>query len=210
MNSETFHIQLAPKTMQNAEPLAQEVLQTTKKELGMVPNMYQYMANAPALLATYSYGYRLFRSESGFSAVEQEVIFLVISYENGCDYCMAAHSVAADMFSKVPVEVTNAIREGKEIPDVRLSVLAGFVRAMVNKRGNPSPEDVEKFCNAGYTEMHILYIVHAIAIKTISNYSNHLFRTPIDTLFKARQWGAYQLTQKVFNFFSREKTNLKD
>ena len=205
MNSETYHIQLAPKATNDAEPLAQEVLQTTKKELGMVPNMYSYMANAPAMLATYAHGYRLFRKESGFNAIEQEVIFLAISYENGCDYCMAAHSVAADMFSKVPVEVTNAIREGKEIPDSRLGALAEFVRTMVNKRGNPSPEEASQFLKAGYTEKHMLYVIHAIAIKTISNYSNHLFRTPIDTLFKAREWNAYKITQKVFNFFTREK-----
>lgn len=207
MNSETYHIQMAPKTMQTAEPLAQEVLRASKKELGMVPNMYQYMANAPALLATYAYGYRLFRSESGFSPVEQEVIFLVISYENACDYCMAAHSVAADMFSKVPREITDALREGKEIPDARLGALAEFVRIMLNKRGNPSPADAENFFKAGYTEKHMLYVIQALAIKTISNYANHLFLTPIDTMFKAREWSAYKVAQKVFNFFSREKSN---
>ena len=205
MNSETFHIRMAAKTTQDAAPLAQEVLQATKKELGMVPNMYQYMANAPALLATYAHGYRLFRRESGFSPVEQEVIFLVISYENACDYCMAAHSVAADMFSKVPVAVTDAIREGREIPDARLSALAGFVQTMVNKRGNPSPEDADNFLKAGYTEVHMLYIIQAIAIKTISNYANHLFRTPIDTIFKARERSGYHLAKKAFHFFSRAK-----
>ena len=48
----------------------------------MTPNMYSNMANAPALLSTYSHGYKLFRSESGFRPIEQEVIFLTISYEN--------------------------------------------------------------------------------------------------------------------------------
>jgi hypothetical protein len=50
---------------------------------------------------------------------------------------------------------------------------------MVNKRGRPSDEDVESFLSAGYTEKHILAIILAISVKTISNYSNHIFRTPL-------------------------------
>ena len=73
-----------------------------KKWLGFVPNMYGAMANEPALYQAYTSGYAAFRSECGFTSIEQEVIFLVISRENGCDYCMAAHSHIADTMSRVP------------------------------------------------------------------------------------------------------------
>jgi len=78
--------------VQKAVPLARATLETARQKLGMIPNMYAYMANAPGLLETYRIGYELFRAGSGFTAVEQEVIFLSISYENGCEYCMAATS----------------------------------------------------------------------------------------------------------------------
>src|SRR5581483_11115587 len=98
-------VQLSKVPLEKAEPLARATLEAAKQKLGMIPNMYAYMANAPGLLETYRSGYDLFRQASGFTPVEQEVILLSISYENGCEYCMAAHSFLADVQSKVPREV---------------------------------------------------------------------------------------------------------
>jgi uncharacterized peroxidase-related enzyme len=173
-----------------AEPKARELLDRAHKQLGMIPNMYAAMANAPEALDAYLHGYEQFRKESGFSPAEQEVVFLAISYENACDYCMAAHSVIADTRSRVPVAVTDAIRAGAEVPDPRLRALSEFTRAMLNKRGRPARRDVEAFLAAGFTEKQILDVVLAIAVKTISNYTNHLFETPVDAAFRAREWTA--------------------
>jgi len=197
----TYRISLTPINLDSANERAKPLLEAAMKQAGMIPNMYENMANFPALLETYGTGYNLFRKEGGFTPVEQEVIFLTISKENGCDYCMAAHSVVADMMSKVPVAVTDAIRNDTDIPDARLKVLANFISIMVNKRCRPNNEDVKEFLMAEYTEKHILAIILAISVKTISNYSNHIFHTPVDTMFKAREWTAYKLGRKVVNFF---------
>lgn len=199
----TYRISLQPINIDNADERAKPLLEAAKKQAGMVPNMYENMANLPALLETYGTGYNLFRKEGGFTPAEQEVIFLTISKENGCDYCMAAHSVVADMMSKVPVAVTDAIRNDTDIPDARLKALSLFTVIMVNKRGRPNDEDVQEFLMAEYTEKHILAIILAISIKTISNYSNHVFRTPVDAMFKAREWTAYKVGRKIVNFFRK-------
>ena len=34
----------------------------------------------------------------------------------------------------------------------------------------------------------MLEIILAIAVKTLSNYSNHLFNTPLDEMFARREW----------------------
>ena len=133
---------MQPINLNNADERTKELLEAAKKQVGMIPNMYKNMANFPALLEIYGTGYNLFRKEGGFTPAEQEVIFLTISKENGCDYCMAAHSVVADMMSKVPIEVTEAIRNDTRIPDARLNVLSKFTSIMVIKRGRPSDEDV--------------------------------------------------------------------
>lgn len=169
---------------------AREQLEQARQQLGMIPNMYAAMANLPAALETYRLGYERFRQDSGFSLTEQEVIFLTISRENGCEYCVGAHSFIADAMSGVPAAVTNAIRDGAEIPEPRLRALAAFTRALVQKRGWPSADDARAFLEAGYTEKQILAIVLAIAVKTISNYTNHLFATPLDAVFQARAWKA--------------------
>ena len=186
--SSQYTLTLPPKTIENADPRAKAVLVKTREKMGMVPNMYAYMANSPSMLQIYAQGYSLFREESGFTPTEQEVVFLTISRENECHYCMAAHSFVADKLSKVPPEVTDAIRNDDEIKDPKLAALRTFTRAMVVSKGHPGQDDVSSFLQAGYSEMHILDIILAISVKTISNYSNHIFNTPVDAPFVARTW----------------------
>lgn len=158
MNAE-YKMTSAPITQETAEGRAAEVLDKAKKQVGFIPNMYTGMVNSPGLLETYLDGYTLFREESGFSSQEQEVVFLAISRENGCDYCVAAHSFIADAKSGLAAEVTDAIRDGRPIPDAKLASLAGFTAVMVRKRGLPAKADVQAFLDAGYTERHILEII---------------------------------------------------
>jgi uncharacterized peroxidase-related enzyme len=188
--SSQYTLTLPAKTIENADPGAKAVLEQTREKMGMIPNMYANMANSPPMLQTYAQGYSLFREESGFTPAEQEVVFLTVSRENECHYCMAAHSFVADKLSKVPPEVTEAIRDDGAIKDPRLAALQTFTRTMVVSWGRPRQDDVTSFLQAGYSEAHILDIILAISVKTISNYSNHLFNTPVDAAFAARTWGA--------------------
>lgn len=169
----------------HAEAAQKEVLDKAKARTGMIPNMYANMANAPAVLDTYLHGYSLFRSESGFTPPEQEVVFLAASQSNGCPYCVAAHSMIADKVSKVPAEVLQAIRTGQPIPDTRLAALYRLTAEMVRTQGRPSPETVQAFLDAGFEEKKLLYIVLALAVKTLSNFSNHAFATEVDERFAA-------------------------
>jgi uncharacterized peroxidase-related enzyme len=175
-------------TLETAHPDARAVLERAKQQVGMVPNMYGYMAHIPGLLETYLLGYERFRNESGFAPQEQEVVFLAVSRENSCHYCVAAHSFLADTRSDVPRAVTDAIRDDQAIPDRRLSALATFTRTMVRTRGRPTQEDLDAFLAAGYTDRHVLAIILAIGVKTLSNYTNHFANTPLDRFFEGRAW----------------------
>lgn len=186
--SAEYRLTLPFNTLENADPKAREVLEKAKAQLGFIPNMYAGMANAPGLLDTYLDGYARFRRESGFTPAEQEVVFLTISRANGCDYCVAAHSLIADQMSKVPPAVTEAIRDGHPIPDARLAALSTFTEVMLRTRGLPSNADVAAFLDAGYAERQVLEIILAIAVKTLSNYANHLLHTPLDAMFAGRAW----------------------
>lgn len=177
-----------PLTIENAEPEAQDLLDVAKKKMGFVPNMYYAMANSAGLLDTYMHGYNVFREKSGFSSVEQELVFLAISQSNGCEYCMAAHSFMAEGASGVPSDVTAAIREGNPVPEEKLSALHRFTQLMVTTRGLPDRFEVDAFLSAGYAEKDILEVILAIAVKTISNYTNHIFHTDVDKVFAAHSW----------------------
>ena len=183
-----YKLTLPALTAETASPTASALLKGTQANYGFVPNMFTHMAQSPGLLSTYFHGFEQFRANSGFTAVEQEVVFLTISIENGCEYCVSAHSLVADAMSKVPTEVTNALRDGKPVADAKLAVLANFTRTMVATRGLPSQADVTQFLAAGYAEAQVLELILAIAVKTISNYANHLAHTPLDAAFASRAW----------------------
>jgi uncharacterized peroxidase-related enzyme len=183
-----YRLTLSAKTLQNAEPKARAILERAKAQMGFIPNMYAVMANSPGLLETYMDGYDRFRKDSGLTPAEQEVVFLTISRTNGCDYCVAAHSLIADQMSKVAPAVTEAIRDGRAIPDPKLAALSAFTDVLLSKRGLPSKADVAAFLAAGYGERQILELILAISVKTLSNYSNHLFHTTLDQAFVGREW----------------------
>jgi uncharacterized peroxidase-related enzyme len=173
---------ITPATANDAQ---KEILDKAVKAVGFLPNMYANMVNAPAVLSTYLHGYALFRSESGLKPAEQEVVFLAVSQVNGCTYCTAAHSMIADKKSGVPAAVLQAIRAGQPVPDARLAALYALTAAMVKTHGRPDHTAVQAFLAASFHERDMLYIVLAIAVKTLSNYSNHAFATPVDDVFSA-------------------------
>ena len=179
---------LSPKTLETADPRAKAILEKAKAQVGFIPNMYAGMANSPGLLQTYLDGYASFRTYSGFTPAEQEVVFLTISRENGCDYCMAAHSMIADKASKVSPDVLRAIRSGASISDTKLAALNAFTSHMFATRGRPTAASLKAFLDAGYTEAQVLEIVLALAVKTLSNYANHVNNPKVDDAFAAYAW----------------------
>ena len=174
---------LAPLTTDTADPAAVPALENAAKRLGFVPNMYGYMAYAPDLLNTYLAGYEGFRRNSGFSPAEQETVFLAISKANGCDYCVAAHSMIAEKMSKVPADSVAALRSGSTLPDLRLEALAAFTRTMVETAGRPNRADVDAFLAAGFEPHQVFAVILAIGVKTFSNYTNHVVATKLDPAF---------------------------
>ncbi|MFT5138189.1 MAG: putative peroxidase-related enzyme [Neolewinella sp.] len=186
MNAE-YKINLAPITDDAATGQAKEMLEGAAAKMGFVPNMYRTMANSTGYLSTYMHGYTAFRENSGFTAQEQELVFLVISSANGCDYCTAAHSMIADKVAKFDPALLAAARAGEPLADAKLQALAEMTSRLFETRGLVNQEDAQAFLSAGYQEQHILEIILAISVKTLSNYANHLFHTDIDAAFKDYQ-----------------------
>jgi len=174
---------LVPVAHATAQGEQKQMLDGALKQVGFIPNMYANMVNAPAVLSTYLHGYGLFRSESGFTPVEQEVVFIAVSQANGCTYCTAAHSMIADKVSGVPAPVLGAVRNGHAIPDAKLAALYALTQDMVRTNGRPDQDKLTAFLDAGYQETHLLYIVLAISVKVLSNFSNHAFGTELDARF---------------------------
>lgn len=154
---------------------------------GFVPNLVGVMATSPALTEAYLTLADIFEKKTGLSATEQQVVLLAVSRYHECRYCMAAHSVIADMH-KVPQEVTEAIRNDQPIPDPKLEALRQLITAIVEFRGWPPEQVMQAFFNAGYQPSHVFDALVGVAQKTLSNFTNHMAMTPVDKQFEASSW----------------------
>jgi len=169
-------------TPESAPVAARGDLRAAEKALGFLPNLLGVLAEAPIALKAYMELTGLLERAS-LSPVEQQLMMLSASHENGCEYCMAAHGSVARTVG-MPQPVLTALRSGSAIPDSKLEALSAFVTDVVRSRGRVSDARIEEFLRAGYTRQNVLEVVFAVAMKTLSNYANHIAETPVDVEFE--------------------------
>ncbi len=168
---------------------SQAILSGIQKSLGGIPNLFGLFSASPAVLKGYTTLSELLDKDTAFDETERQVLFLSVSAENGCTYCVAAHSTISGM-KKVPADVVQALRDGTPLSDPKLEALRQFGLAVVRERGWVQEADVAAFLAAGYTRRHVLEVVLAISLKTISNYVNHMADTPLDDMFAPQAWSS--------------------
>lgn len=163
-----------------------QILEDYKKANGMIPNLFGVMAEAPGLLKSYIslHGAAL---NSSLSAEEVTVVWQTINVEHNCTYCVPAHTGVANMMNIDP-QLTEALRNQEPMPTAKLQVLQDTVLAVVRKRGELEPREIENFYAAGYEQKHLLDIIMVLAQKVMSNYVNHIAATPTDSVFKKFAW----------------------
>ena len=169
-----------------APPAARPLLAQVKRANGFIPNMLGVLAENPAALEGYVSLSHIFDT-AGFSPLERQVVQVTVSIENACHFCVAAHSAAAAA-EGLDASVIEAVRNNQRIADPRLEALRVFTRRMAQQRGFVSDTDVSVFLNAGWERAAILGVVLGIALKTMSNYANHVAETPLNTAYKPFAW----------------------
>ncbi|MBY0453219.1 MAG: carboxymuconolactone decarboxylase family protein [Bdellovibrionaceae bacterium] len=175
---------LKPLTIETAPDNSKDTLQGIQKAFGFIPNLMATFANSPAVLNGYM-GLDAAWSKSSLTPKEQQIILLATSVENSCRYCIAAHSTILTGMMKVDADTVQAIRGKKQLQDARLNALVQFTREVVAERGYASENTKLNFLKVGYTEVVMMEVLVGIALKTVSNYLDHLNPTPIDEAFAA-------------------------
>ena len=175
-----------PHTAETAPEASRDGLAGAKGKFGFVPNLFGVLAESPATLDGYLTLNDIFE-RSSFSPQEQQLLLLTISVVNDCTYCVPAYSTVAKTVG-LSDAVIEAIRDGKPVPDARLAALHGFAAAVVEKRGRVPEAEVDAFIDAGFTKAQVLEVVLAAALKTISNYTNHIAEVPLDAVFEPNRW----------------------
>ena len=170
-------------TIDTAPEASKPYLEGAKKAFGLVPNLVGEFAESPAVIEGYL-GLSAALSKSSLTPLEREIVLISASVENGCHYCVAAHTTVTQA-QKLDQTVIQAVRDGGPIADPRLEGLRAFTVAVVRERGWVSDAEVNRFIGAGWTRAAVLEVVLGVGLKTISNYVNHIAGTPVDAAFQA-------------------------
>jgi len=177
-----FHVH----TKETAPKASQETLETTSKKYGFIPNLFGVLAESPAAVQAYA-AINTALEHSALSPVEQQVVMLTVSAANDCAYCVGAHSTVAQMV-RMPEDVLNALRAQRSLSDPKLNALRTLVLSILQHRGWVPEDDLSFFVAAGYGQRHLLDALTILALKTLSNYTNHIAHTPLDPQFAAQAW----------------------
>lgn len=166
------------------------ILEAANKGLGFIPNLYAHLAEAPNALSAYKQLGALLE-QSTLTPEEQQIVLISTSIENRCEYCVAAHSFLARNLVKVDGARVDALRAQSCLQDQKLNALVAFTRAVVRERGwVVGSQELKDFFAAGYTQQNALEVLLGVAMKTLSNYTNHLTDTPLDAAFANEAWQA--------------------
>lgn len=158
--------------LDNSEGEAKELLTTINGAYGFVPNLFAYMAAAPATIKAYMQLNTLLE-EISIPMPQTQVALLAVSKTNGCEFCRVAHS-AIGKGKGANQQTIDAINNGTEVDDPLDRAIINLVLSMVENRGWVSDEDREAFYAAGFNQQQYLECVLIVTIKTLSNYSNHV------------------------------------
>ena len=173
-------------TIETAPEASKPLLEGAQKSLGFIPNLFATFADSPATLKAYLQLSELL-GQSDLDATEQQIVAIAASRENGCTYCVAAHTTIAQM-SHVDPDTITALRNGTPLPSAKHEALRSFVNAVVNQRGNVSQQELETFYAAGYSQKHALSVILGVTMKVLSNYTNHIFKLELDAAFQPNAW----------------------
>ena len=168
-------------TLDTAPQASRQILQSTEKQLGFIPNLYAVFAESPISLEALQTLSDLF-DKTSFTSIERQLVLLSISRYRNCSYCLAAHGTLAKV-QKIPQEIIYAVYYSESLPDSKLEALRTFTQAVLEAEGWVKHDALQAFYQAGYQKQHVLEVVLGISFKTLSNYVNHINDTPIDKNF---------------------------
>jgi len=154
----------------------QTIFDTLKKSIGFVPNLYANFAFSDEALNTFLTAQG---SKSSLTGKEKEIINLVVSQVNDCEYCLSAHSKFASMNGFSDEQIME-IRGGHASFDSKYDALVKLAKSVAANKGHAEPEIVENFLSNGYTKGSIIDVIMLTGLRIITNYVYAMTNPTID------------------------------
>ena len=102
-------------------------------------------------------------------------------------FTSASLSVRCKRDGNVPADVVSAIRSNLPLPNPKSNALVALTKEIVEKRGYVEAQTIKNFLAAGYRKDQILEVLMGVALKTISNYTDHISPNELDEAFRSER-----------------------
>lgn len=166
--------QLDPQTTTGP---AKAIFESVQGKLGVVPNLFRVLGNAPAALQGYL-NFSAALADGSFSPTVREQIALAVAETNQCAYCLSAHTFIAGKLGLAQQELAEARQANAADP--RTDAILKLAHSIVVQRGELGATGLEHARRAGLTDGEIVETVAHVALNIFSNYINHIAGTVID------------------------------
>jgi AhpD family alkylhydroperoxidase len=163
-------------TRDEVSPANQAIFDKLKSSLGVVPNLYATFAHSENALGSYL---AFQNAKSSITGKAREIVNLVVSQVNACEYCLAAHTVIGKMTGFTDAQILE-IRGGSAGFDAKLDALAKLVKNIAVNHGHADQSVVDAFFAAGWTKGNLVDTIVAIGDKTVTNYLHGTTRVAVD------------------------------
>jgi AhpD family alkylhydroperoxidase len=153
------------------------IFDNLKSVSGKVSNLYATIGYSVNALSSYT-AFVQAQTKGSFHGKDREAIYLIVSQLNGCEYCLASHTLSALKFKWTEKE-TLLLRAGK-FPENKWQVIFQIIKSVIEKKGEASDELLNAFFETGYKEKELIDLMALINIMTFTNYIYRLTKVPID------------------------------
>lgn len=163
-----------PKT---ATGEARQLLDAVQAGLGMVPNFIRVLANSPAALHAFL-GIHGIAGTGLLDPKTRERIALAVAEQNGCQYCVSAHT-AIGRKAGLDTQEMLANRRGRS-SDAKAEAALTFARALVEHTGAVSKAEFDAVRAAGHSDGEIVEIITHVAMNIFTNLLGKATEVEID------------------------------
>jgi len=152
--------------LSTATPEQKVLLEAIQKQLGGVPNFLKVFANSPAALQAFL-GLHGIASAGSLDPLDRERIALTLAQQNGCQYCVSAHT-AIGRKTGLSDEEMAAAREGTSDDPVSAAILK-FARSLMARHGEISALELTEVRSAGVDEAQIVEVITHVGMNFLTN-----------------------------------------
>jgi AhpD family alkylhydroperoxidase len=174
-------------TVDDAPEAAQAGLELVVSRNGFLPNLFRILANSPAALEAY-HSLSAILTRGNFNVGEREAIQITAAATQKCGICVAGHTALAYRKAGLEQQVVDALRDSKAVPDARLDALAHFTRAVLQRLGNVTDDELKAFYVAGYDEGDAVEVILGVSLATLCNFTSNLGRPSLNPELAPYAW----------------------